>query len=93
MEPIGTITQYFPFIDEDTKKVLESIMTKASDYNDFVHRLGDLVLKNECPVMVVYLAIHFSMIGMDYKLVDMIREKYGHHQILGPNLFYSSVYQ
>jgi len=93
MEPIGSITQYFPFIAKDIKNVLESVMTEATDYHDFVHRLGELVLKNESPVKVVYFAIHFSMIGMDYKLVDMIREKYGHHQILGPNLFYSSVYQ
>lgn len=93
MEPIGTITQYYPFIDEEIKGVLDNTMTEASDYYDFVHRLVEFVLKNESPVMVVYFAIHFAMIGLDYKLVDMIREKYGHHQILGPNLFYSSVYQ
>jgi len=93
MDPIGTITCYFPFIDEDTKNVLETVMSEASDFYDFVHRLGDVVLKSDSTVMVVYFAIHFSMIGMEYKLVDMIREKYGHHTVLGPNLFFSSAYQ
>lgn len=93
MDPIGTITQYFPFIDEETKNVLEEIMAEASEYYDFVHKLRDSVLNNDSPVMVVYFAIHHSMIALDYKHIDKIEEKYGHHQILGPNLFFSSAYQ
>ncbi len=93
MEPIGTITQYFSFIDDQTRNILESTMNEATDYYDFVHRLCEGILSSENPVMVVYFAIHFSMLAMDYKYVDKIREKYGHHQILRPNLFYSSVYQ
>jgi tetratricopeptide (TPR) repeat protein len=93
MEPIGTITQYFPLIDEDTKNVLEGIMAKASDYCDFVERLRELVLKTENPVMVVYFAIHHSMMALDFKHIERIENKYGHHQILCPGLFFSSAYQ
>ena len=93
MDSIGTITTYFPFIAEETRNVLERIMTEASDYYDFVHRLGDLVLNNDSPIMVVYFAIHHSILASDYKLINQIREKYGEHQILGPNLFMSSAFQ
>jgi tetratricopeptide (TPR) repeat protein len=93
MEPIGTITTYFPFIDKSTREVLENTMKEASDYYDFVHRLCDLVLNTNSPIMVVYFAIHHSILALDYKVIDMIREKYGDHQILGPNLFYASAYQ
>ena len=93
MEPIGTVTQYFPFIDAETRSTLENIMAEASDYNDFVQRLCDYILKDDCPVMVVYFAIHHSMLALEYKLIDKIREKHGHHQVLGPNLFASSAYQ
>ncbi len=93
MEPIGTITCYFPFIDEETKNVLKRVMGEASDYNDFVHKLGNMVLSNDSPVLVVYFAIHHSILSLNHKLIDSIREKYGHHQILGPNLFFSSAYQ
>lgn len=93
MEPIGTITTYFPFIDESTRNVLENTMKEASDYYDFVHRLGELVLNTDCPVMVVYFAIHHAILALEYKLIDSIREKYGDHQLLGPNLFYASAYQ
>ena len=94
MEPLGTITQYFPFIDDDTKNVLGGIMEEAKDYHDFVHRLGELVLKTDSPIMVVYFAIHHCILAMEYKLIDMIREKFGDkHLILCPNLFMSSAYQ
>ncbi len=90
MDPIGTITTYFPFIDEETKNVLERIMIEAADYYDFVQKLGELVLNNDSPIMVVYFALHHAILAIDYPLIDMIREKYGEHQILGPNLFISS---
>lgn len=93
MDPIGTITTYFPFIDEETKNVLERTMIEASDYYDFVQKLGELVLKNDSPIMVVYFAIHHAILALDYPLINMIREKYGEHQILGPNLFISSAFQ
>ena len=93
MDPIGTITCYFPFIDEETKNVLERIMTEASDFYDFVHRLSNLVLESDSPIMVVYFAIHHSILASEYPLIDMIREKYRDHQILGPNLYMSSAYQ
>ncbi|MHA1864421.1 MAG: hypothetical protein ACTSWA_11685 [Candidatus Thorarchaeota archaeon] len=93
MDPIGTITSYFPFIDKETKAVLEKTMQDASDYYDFVHRLGELVLNSDSPIMVVYFAIHNAILALDYKLIDKIRVKYGEHQILGPNLFMSSAFQ
>ena len=93
MDPIGTITTYFPFINEETKDVLETIMIEASDYYDFVQKLGELVLKTDSPIMVVYFAIHHAILASDYPLIDLIREKYGEHQILGPNLFMSSAFQ
>ncbi|NHJ14957.1 MAG: hypothetical protein EAX95_14850 [Candidatus Thorarchaeota archaeon] len=93
MEPIGTITQYFPFIDGETRSTLETTMTEASDYYDFVIRLGNLVIGRDSPIMVVYFAIHHAILALNYKLIDRIREKYGEHQVLGPNLFYASAYQ
>ncbi|MFX1273297.1 MAG: hypothetical protein ACFFAX_16565, partial [Promethearchaeota archaeon] len=92
MDPIGTITQYFPFIEDETKAILEEIMQKADDYYDFVLKLGELVLKNDSPIMIVYFAIHHAILALEYPLIDRIRSKYGEHQILGPNLFMSSAF-
>lgn len=93
MDPLGTITVYFPFIDEETKNVLEDIMKEASEYYDFVLRLCRLVLDADSPIMVVYFAIHHAFMAYEHKAIDKIREKYSHHQILGPLLYYASMYQ
>lgn len=94
MDPIGTITQYFPFIEKETRSVLEKIMAEASDYYDFVQKLSELVLNIDSPVMVVYFAIHHCILALEYPLIDRIREKYREeHLILCPNLFITSAYQ
>lgn len=94
MEPIGTITQYFPFIDSETRNVLKEVMDQSSDYYDFATRLSELVVNTDCPVMVVYFSIHHCMLTLKYRvIVDQIQEKYGDHQILGPHLFFASAYQ
>ena len=88
MEPIGTITQYFPFIDEETKSILERVMTEAEDYYNFVQKLCDLVLNNDSPVMVVFFAIRHATMAFEFKIIDNIREKYDHHQILCQFLYF-----
>jgi hypothetical protein len=94
MEPLGTITVYFPFIEKETRDILEKVMTEADDYYDFVQKLGDLVLKNDPPIMVVYFAIYHCTLALEYKFINKIREKYGEkHLILCPYLFWSSSYQ
>ncbi|MGY5858695.1 MAG: hypothetical protein RTU63_04945 [Candidatus Thorarchaeota archaeon] len=36
MEPMGTITKYYPFLKQETRKILEDIVANALDYRDFV---------------------------------------------------------
>lgn len=56
VKPIGTITKYYPFIDEETKSILDSLMEESSSYFDFVQRLSDIVLKNEVPTNLAYIS-------------------------------------
>ena len=56
VEPLGTITKYYKFIDEETKTILDSLMDESSSYFDFVRRLCDVVLENEVPVNLAYIA-------------------------------------
>jgi tetratricopeptide (TPR) repeat protein len=53
---MGTITKYYPFIDEESKSILNSLMEESCNYFDFVQRLCDVVLNNEVPVNLAYLA-------------------------------------
>ncbi|MHA2302065.1 MAG: tetratricopeptide repeat protein [Candidatus Thorarchaeota archaeon] len=55
MKPMGTITKYYPFIDEETKSILDSLMDESSSYYDFVQRLCKVVLQNEVPINLAYI--------------------------------------
>jgi hypothetical protein len=74
MDPIRTITCYFPFIGNKTKNTLERLMVIASDYYDFAQRLGEKVLNSDCDDMVVYFAIHHAILVYEFKLIDKIRK-------------------
>ncbi|MHA2301863.1 MAG: tetratricopeptide repeat protein [Candidatus Thorarchaeota archaeon] len=56
MKPMGTITKYYPFIDGETKSILNSLMDESSSYYNFVLRLCDVVLENEVPINLAYIA-------------------------------------
>lgn len=76
MEPLGTITKYYPFIEEETKTILDSLMKESSSYFDFVNRLCDTVLENEVPVNLSYLAaVHSWWCRLEDKK-GLIQEKY-----------------
>ncbi|MFW9788820.1 MAG: hypothetical protein ACFFE2_14595 [Candidatus Thorarchaeota archaeon] len=76
MEPLGTITKYYQFIDEEAKSILDSLMEESSSYYDFVNRLCDVVLENEVPVNLSYLAaVHSWWCRLEDKK-GMIQERY-----------------
>ncbi|MHA2118328.1 MAG: hypothetical protein ACW98J_05375 [Candidatus Thorarchaeota archaeon] len=76
MKPLGTITKYYPFIDEESKSILDSLMEGASSYYDFVQRLCDTVLGNEVPANLAYIAAIQAWWCRIDKAIEDIREKY-----------------
>ncbi len=93
MEPLGTITSYFPFLDKETHSILESIMNEAYDYYDFVNTLTERVLEIDCSEMLVYFAIHHAANLFNLKAINEIGKKYVDSPILLPNLFFASAVQ
>ncbi|MHA1390456.1 MAG: hypothetical protein ACTSR9_18725 [Candidatus Thorarchaeota archaeon] len=97
MKPMGTITKYYPFIDEDTQSVLDSLMEKSNSYYDFVQRLCEAVLENEVSVNLAYIAAAWwcrveeskSLIQDKYKDVPCIRPwGYPHNSVERDQLLY-----
>ena len=76
MEPLGTITVYFEFIDEDTRKILESIMTETDNYFDFVNMLTQRVLNTDSSDLVVYFAIHHAAQLLDYNQTSVLPDTF-----------------
>ncbi|MFW9793385.1 MAG: hypothetical protein ACFFEE_03705 [Candidatus Thorarchaeota archaeon] len=76
MEPLGTITKYYPFIDEESKSILDSTMDDSSSYNDFVQQLCSIVLENEVPVNLAYVAAVQAWWCRFEETMNRIQEKY-----------------
>jgi tetratricopeptide (TPR) repeat protein len=93
MEAIGTITMYFPFLDDESREIMQNTMDEAYSYYDFVQRLNQRVLDLENPDLVVYFAIHHSAMLLDMDSIEAIGRKYNKLLILHPNLFYARVFQ
>jgi len=76
LKPMGTITKYYPFIDEETKSILDALTDESSSYYDFVQRLCEVVLENEVPVNLAYLAaVHAWWCRIEDTKI-LIQEKY-----------------
>jgi tetratricopeptide (TPR) repeat protein len=76
MKPIGTITKYYPFIDEESKTILDSLMDESSSYFDFVQRLCTMVLENEVSINLSYLAAVQAWWCREKETMDRIQKKF-----------------
>ncbi len=55
---------YYPFLDREIVEILDSIMSEAQDYHDFVSRLCKKVCTEDVPDILPYLAaVHASNLG------------------------------
>ncbi|NHI90074.1 MAG: hypothetical protein EAX87_11175 [Candidatus Thorarchaeota archaeon] len=86
MEPLGTITKYYPFIDEELQSNLDSLMKESSSYYDFVRRLENTVLENEASDNLVYIAAAQRWYAGE--LESAILEKYNSLATIKPWRFY-----
>ena len=56
MKPLGSITKYYPFLDEETQEVLDSLMASSYNYSDFVHQLVEKVSEDDSNDALIFLA-------------------------------------
>lgn len=84
MEPLGTITKYYKFIDEETQSILDSLMEESSSYYAFVQRLCEVVFENEVPVNLAYIAAVQAWWTRTEESVKLIQEKYKDEPCIRP---------
>ncbi|MFW9806194.1 MAG: hypothetical protein ACFFFK_05645, partial [Candidatus Thorarchaeota archaeon] len=84
MKPMGTITKYYPFVDEDTKSILDSLMDESSSYNDLVLRLSETVSKNDVPLNLVFIAAVQAWWTRTEESMKLIQEKYKDEPCIRP---------
>ena len=57
MEPIGTITNYYPFLTTETREIVESLVDNAISYRDFVRSLLNRASAKQTTNELLYLAV------------------------------------
>ncbi|MFW9767887.1 MAG: tetratricopeptide repeat protein [Candidatus Thorarchaeota archaeon] len=77
MKLMGTITKYYPFIGEETQRILDTVMAKSSSYFDLVRQLSTTVLEDEVPNDLVYITTTLTWLIREQKLINEITKKYG----------------
>jgi tetratricopeptide (TPR) repeat protein len=84
MKPLGTITMYYPFLDLETEKTIDSIMEHTQTYRDFAVTLGKRVCEDDTTLRLVYLAAVHVWHLAELDIMDQIRTKYGDSAIVRP---------
>lgn len=76
MQPLGTITKYYPFLEEEVQSALGSLMRESSNYYDFVSRLARHVLDNEVHPHLAHIAASQAFWSHATEMLQDISEKY-----------------
>ena len=85
MKPLGSITIFYQFLDQNTVDVLESLMRKAENYYNFVERLTEKVFYENATDELAYMAaLHVSYVAQPNSMVERISSKYGHLPLVRP---------
>lgn len=72
MKAFGTITACFPYVDEDTRYILQSTIDEARDYDDFAERLCERALGGTTSVLLTYFAYFHAFIQSRYNLLKKL---------------------
>ncbi|MFX0055544.1 MAG: hypothetical protein ACFFAD_11515 [Candidatus Hermodarchaeota archaeon] len=88
LDPVGTITKYYPFVDEKTRSILNSLMKDSKNYFDFVGRLSAFVLENEVPLNLAFLAAVHAWWCRVKDIIDAIQDKYKDTPCIRPWAFH-----
>ncbi len=76
MEADGSITKYYPFVTNDTRDILESIMKRATNYYEFALKLGEYVTNVSSSDELAFIAAVHAWRIQEQPLLMKIRERY-----------------
>jgi tetratricopeptide (TPR) repeat protein len=88
VEPIGTITKFYPFLDQVSRLQTEDIVSSALNYRDFVMKLVDLVCSHESSLQMFFMAMIHAWDLDDAGIWETIRPKCAEYPLTKPWSFW-----
>jgi len=75
---------YYPFLDSQAQKTIDSIMEDSQTYRDFALIFGSKVCEDDSPLHLAYVAAVHAWQSAELDLIERIRSKYGESAIVRP---------
>lgn len=87
MQPIGTITRYYSFLDSRSREIIDPIVQEAENLYDFYVRLGERTCSDEVPLSLAFIAAIWAWKAEVTEIREKIAQKYGKATIIAPWTF------
>jgi tetratricopeptide (TPR) repeat protein len=84
VEPIGTITKFYPFLSEDTRIIVEAILKQAEGYDDFVSKMVDIDLAQEDTNDLSYFTTIQAWFSNNLQIIEKLRDRIMEEDVLRP---------
>ncbi|MFW9967193.1 MAG: tetratricopeptide repeat protein [Candidatus Thorarchaeota archaeon] len=84
MKSLGTITMYYPFLDSETRSIIETISRSSQSYREFVIGLSNRACDNDAPFHLAYVAARHSWQLADVDAMHRIAERHRENAIIRP---------
>ncbi|MFQ5833474.1 MAG: hypothetical protein ACE5H4_12275 [Candidatus Thorarchaeota archaeon] len=84
MKPLGTVTMHYDFVDGQEREVLISIMSEATNYQDFVVRLGKHIQFKDATPVLAHIAAWHAWELRESEVTESIAKEFGDHPIVRP---------
>lgn len=84
MEPIGTITMFYPFLDKKTVELIESILDDAFHYYDFVQKLVEISKSYDMSTPIARFAVIQAWLLNETDIWEEIQPRCGEDIVMMP---------
>jgi tetratricopeptide (TPR) repeat protein len=88
VDPIGTVTNFYPFLSEDARTIVEAILRQAEGYDDFVSKLVDIILTQDETTDLTHFTVIQAWFSINHKIFDKLRPRLREDVVLKPWLFF-----
>ena len=89
MDPIGTVTNFYPFLSEDTRTIVDAILKQAEGYDDFASKLVDIVLAQEVTTDLTHFTVIQAWTTINPVIFNKLRPRLREDVLLKPWSFYN----
>ena len=84
MKPLGSITMYFPFVNDETRATMENLMNQAYNYHNFTTLLCEKALLDDAIESIVFLAYLHAFNIYSIEEMEKLSRRYSEHPIIKP---------